>query len=106
MLSLQVARGYAARGLHPPVGLSVAQALLDFTLQYSLHAVVLLVVLMTPDMWSSPVYYLFAANGMIITNWSNLRAMCKSPYAAWLQKLSRSALQELQAHFSCKRKLL
>eukprot|EP00892_Ulva_mutabilis_P006654 jgi/Ulvmu1/4360/UM002_0085.1 len=84
--SLQVSKAYSVRGLHAPHWLVLSETSMQVMLQSLLHAVVLLLVLVTPDIWSSPVYYMCATNGMIYANWVNFAALRASPYIRWLWK--------------------
>lgn len=59
------------------------------TLQCLLHAVVLVLVMVTPDIWSSPVYYMCATNGMLYANWINVSTIQTSPHIRWFWKQMR-----------------
>ena len=78
--------------------LPVVQAVMDWLLNYCLHAVILLVVISTPHIWSSPVYYLLACNGMLYTNYVNLRSLWGSPQGAWLRKNITAAVPHIATH--------
>jgi hypothetical protein len=56
-------------------------------MQYVLHAVVLTVVAMSPGIWSSPVYYLAATNGILYVNWLNLQDLLAQPELSRLRVL-------------------
>lgn len=83
---MQASKIYSVRGLHSPQWLALLEMSMHVTLQGLLHAVVLLLVLVTPEIWSSPVYYMCATNGMLYANWINLSAVRASPHIRWLCK--------------------
>jgi uncharacterized membrane protein (Fun14 family) len=56
-------------------------------MQYALHAVVLIVVAMSPGIWSSPVYYLAATNGILYVNWLNFQDLLAQPELSSLRVL-------------------
>lgn len=90
---MQVSKLHAVRGLHTPTWLSIVDLGMLMTLQCLLHAVVLLLVVVTPDIWSSPVYYMCATNGMLYANWINVSALRTSPHLRWFGKQIRSTCQ-------------
>ena len=71
------------------------ESVMNWMLNYCLHAIILLVVIASPDIWSSPVYYLLACNGMLYTNYVNLRSMWSSTQGAWLRKNLRGAVPDV-----------
>jgi hypothetical protein len=68
--------------------LQVARFVCDLLFRHILHSIICCVVLATPRIWSSPVYYLLASNGMLYINWINARLLLASPEGAWLAKKS------------------
>ena len=48
-----------------------ACAFCDYMCRYLLHLIICGVVLMSPHIWSSPVYYMLAFNGMLYVNYVN-----------------------------------
>jgi hypothetical protein len=93
---MQVSKANTVRGLHTS-WLPLVEMMMNFVLNYCLHAVILFVVVASPGMWSSPVYYTMAVNGMLYTNWVNARAFWSSPLGAWLHKHVRSAVPDVAA---------
>lgn len=83
----------SVRGLHTN-WLHLVESTMNVLLNYCLHAVILLVVIASPDIWSSPVYYLLACNGMLYTNWVNASAIFSSPQGTWLRKHIRAAVPD------------
>jgi hypothetical protein len=84
---VQAADFYALIGKYPPLMLTYTQLVMDLLLRSSLHGVVMLVVLGSPGIWSSPVYYLLASNGMLYVNWVNFQDMRTSEHIAWFGKM-------------------
>lgn len=97
---LQISKANTVRGLHTN-WLPLVETTMNVVLNYCLHAVILLVVIASPDTWSSPVYYLLAVNGMLYTNWVNGSSMWQklgnSPQGALLWKHIRASLPDVAA---------
>ena len=68
------------------------QFLAGLFLRHLLHAVILFVVLSTPNIWSSPVYYLLASNGMLYVCYCNVSEVLSAPEGQWLKAAARHTL--------------
>jgi hypothetical protein len=97
VINMQVSKANAVRGVHTNWLPRLVEITTNFVLNYCLHAVILLVVVASPDMWSSPVYYTMAVNGMLYMNWMNVQAFWNSPLGAWLRKQAHSAVPDVAA---------
>lgn len=54
----------------------LASAACDYLCRHLLHLTICAVVLMSPHIWSSPVYFMLAFNGMLYVNYVNFTDLC------------------------------
>jgi uncharacterized membrane protein len=70
-----------------PAGARAIELASTLALRHVLHAVILVVVLWSPGIWSSPVYYLAATNGILYVNYVNFQDLLAQPEFAGLRAM-------------------
>jgi hypothetical protein len=70
---------------------STLRVLCDILLRHALHGVVCFITVATPHIWSSPVYYLLATNGMLYVNFVNVKLLLSKPEGACFAQLLAAA---------------